>query len=139
MRAEKTGEEEAPLAAPCWLGSLQGEVAWSAWALSRDPLEREPRAVVAHAPQTWARWVCQERAPDGRGKLRKEKHRVAALLAQKRLEVFCIYLLSFLFLKKNALVVTWPLFLERVCTAVCLPSPFALVKVMASPGPVPWL
>ena len=38
-------------------------------------LEWEPRAVVAHAPQTWACWVCQERVPDGRGKLRKKEKR----------------------------------------------------------------
>ena len=31
--------------------------------------------MVAHAPQTWACWVCQERVPDGRGKLRKKEKR----------------------------------------------------------------
>lgn len=61
---------------------------------------------------------------------------MAALLAQEGLTVFCIYLLVFhqFFKKKNALAVTWYLFLERVCAAERVPSPLVLEEAHVPAG-----
>lgn len=89
---------------PACAGHLQGETGQRARVLSCCGDWNEGAVEQRHvSPEASG----QRHAADG-GVLRRQEMRVmAALLAQERLTVFCIFCaFSFLFLKKNALVAT---------------------------------
>lgn len=80
---------------------------------------------MAHAPHRSACWPCQ-RLLQTVGESSASSTGMAALLAQERWTVFCIFAqFSSFFKKKYALMVTWCVFLGCVRAAECLPSPFA--------------
>ena len=139
MRAEKTQENrKLPSRPPAGWAVFRERLPGALGHRPDAQLEREPRAVAARAPQAWARWVCQERAPDGRGKLRKKKRCGGCSVAQKRWKYF-VYICSVFFFKKRMLLWSPGLSVWNVCAAVCLPSPFSPATVTASPGPAPQL
>lgn len=116
---------------PACAGHLQGETGQRARVLSCCGDWNEGAVEQRHvSPEASG----QRHAADG-GVLRRQEMRVmAALLAQERLTVFCIFCaFSFLFLKKMLL---WPPSVSRMCVySRTLPSPLAWQWSAASLGP----